>query len=74
MSEIGWAVAYVYDDGEIRYRHVDDEEEARAEASEVQLRNIVDGPSTSGALPVTAYPAYRELGPWQHLVIPGGAR
>lgn len=53
-----WAVAYVYDDGEVRYRELDDEQEARAEAERSTLAGLTR--PVSGASAVRAYVAFRQ--------------
>ena len=58
-DRVEWALAYVYDDGEIRYIDMCDEEEAHTRASAEMLRLLVDGPvGHSGAVRARSSAAY----------------
>lgn len=72
-QRVDWALAIVYDDGEIRYIDTLDEDEARERAAAKSLQLFVDGPvGHSGA--VRAFAAFQEvrmlpdgtqiIGPW----------
>lgn len=59
-DRVEWALAYVYDDGEVRYIDMFDEDEARTRAQAEALQLLVDGPvGHSGA--VRAFAAYQEV-------------
>lgn len=59
-QRVDWALAIVYDDGEVRYIDTLDEDEARTQAAAESLHLLVDGPvGHSGA--VRAFPAFQEV-------------
>lgn len=57
-DRVDWATAWVYDDGEVRYRDRDDEREARDDAAVTNVEAVVRKPS--GAFPVRGFAAFRE--------------
>ncbi|WP_341719890.1 hypothetical protein QQG74_09390 [Micromonospora sp. FIMYZ51] len=71
-ARVDWAVAWTYRDGEVRTREVDDEQEARDDASRTNAEAAARDPGDS--MPVRAYAVFREvrmlvdgtqiIGPW----------